>query len=68
MTVRSEIINRAKKLRSEITQIFADADHWNKKNTPWQKAIDPDPDGELKKMAEMLDRVLTDDIPQIEKN
>ena len=56
---RDSIILRARKLRAGIAQIFADAEHWNRVNVPWKgQAIDPDPDGQLKRIASGLDRML----------
>lgn len=56
---RAAIVARARKLRGEIAQTFADAEHWNRVNVPWKgPAIDPDPDGQLKRIADGIDRML----------
>ena len=56
---RSAIMDSARKLRADIAQAFADAEHWNRVNVPWRgPAIDPDPDGQLERIAAGLDRML----------
>lgn len=56
---RAEIIARARTLRAQIAQTFADAEHWNRVSVPWKgPAIDPDPDGELKRIAASIDKML----------
>lgn len=56
---RAAIVARARELRGRIAQTFADAEHWNRVNVPWKgPAIDPDPDGQLKRIADSLDRML----------
>jgi hypothetical protein len=56
---RAAIIDRARTMRTEIAQIFADAERWNRVNVPWKGGpIDPDPDGKLKRLAEGLDKML----------
>lgn len=56
---RAAIVARARKLRGEIAQTFADAEHWNRVNVPWKgPAIDPDPDGQLKRIVDGIDRML----------
>ena len=50
---RSAIADRAQKLANEIAQLFADADHWNSVH-PHDQAIDPDPDGQLRRTHESL--------------
>lgn len=48
---RSEIIKRMIKLNNEIDQIFIDAKYWNDNvRKPGIEAIDPDPDGQLKRL------------------
>ena len=54
---RADIVKRAQKLRAEIAQAFYDAERWNKLH-PQEEAINPDPDGELKRLAEGLDAML----------
>jgi hypothetical protein len=61
-TTRAALIDRAKKMRAEIQQIFDDAAHWNGRNVPWKGApIDPDPDGQLARLAASIDRMLQAD-------
>lgn len=55
---RADLIARARALRSEIKQIFADAEHWNRMHTR-QVPIDPDPDGELRRILNGLERTLS---------
>lgn len=56
---RAVIVARARKLRGEIAQMFADAEHWNRVNVLWKgPAIDPDPDGQIKRIADGIDRML----------
>ena len=63
---RAAIIARARNTRAEIAQIFADADHWNRLHVPWKgKPIDPDPDGQLKRIADGLDRMLEAETPNV---
>lgn len=46
-------------MRADIAQVFADAEHWNSVHVPWKgKPIDPDPDGQLMRIAEAIDRML----------
>lgn len=59
---QAALIARAKKMRAGIQQIFDDAAHWNSVHTPWKGApIDPDPDGELRRIADGIDRMLAAD-------
>jgi hypothetical protein len=61
---RAASIARARTLRSEIAQLFADAERWNSIHVPWKgPPIDPDPDGHLRKIADDLDRMLAADLP-----
>ena len=56
---RSSIIARAVAMRAEIQQLFDDAAHWNRVHAPWKgKPIDPDPDGQLRRIADGIDRML----------
>jgi len=54
-------------MRAEIAQIFADADHWNATHTPWKEAVNPDPDGELKRLADNLDVMLSTEPERCER-
>ena len=56
---RAAIVARALDIRAGIAQIFADAERWNSLNVPWKgPAINPDPDGQLKRIADGIDRML----------
>jgi hypothetical protein len=56
---REQLIDRAKRIRASIEQIFTDAKYWNEHvRTPFQEPIDPDPDGELAKWAKAIDGML----------
>jgi hypothetical protein len=56
---RASIIARARKLRAEIEQAYADAAYWNSINCPHKgPPIDPDPDGKLRRIAEGIDKML----------
>ncbi|OPY78316.1 MAG: hypothetical protein A4E65_02339 [Syntrophorhabdus sp. PtaU1.Bin153] len=54
---RYQIINAAKTLLAEIKQIFLDADHWNNIH-PNEEPINPDEDGFLHHIAEILEGVV----------
>ena len=55
----ADLIARARKIRADIAQLFAEAGHWNRVNVPWKgPAINPDPDGQLKRLAVGLDQLL----------
>ena len=59
---RAAIIGRARKLRADIAQAFADAEHWNRMHVPWKGSpIDPDPGGQLQRIADGLDRMLANE-------
>ena len=53
---RTALIERCRKMRAEIHQIFIDTNHWNA--THPNEQIDADPDGELSRLADGLDRTL----------
>ena len=56
---RAAIISRARQIRCEIEQIFTDAAHWNRIHVTWKdKPIDPDPDCQLRRIGEGIDRML----------
>jgi len=50
-----------KKLRQEIAQYFHDVGRLNMIRLAHERPIDPDPDGELKRIAEGLDRSLANE-------
>lgn len=59
MTERQQLIERMKRTREEIGQIFTDAATWNENHRPAGEApIDPDPDGELLREANSLDQAI----------
>lgn len=58
---RQLIIDRARRLRHDIEQIFTDCASWNDNSVSRRNgaaSIDPDPDGQLRRMADGLDRML----------
>jgi hypothetical protein len=56
---RIAFIERAIHLRSEIKQIFLDADHWNRSvRNPNEELINPDPQGDLKDILVALERFI----------
>lgn len=56
---RESLVARAKYLKSEIEQIFLDAEHWNNAvRKPHEELIDPDPQGELKQLLNGLNVML----------
>ena len=60
--VRASLINKARRLRAEIEQIFSDTGYWNANvRKPHEAPIDPDPDGTMRKLADRLDRMLSSD-------
>lgn len=59
---RRRIINNARKLRANIEQIFIDCASWNDNaRKPDDAPIDPDPFGEMRRMADQLDDFLAND-------
>jgi len=53
------IVERATKLRADIDKLFADCMSWNDNRLKdWQSEIDPDPDGNLKRIADVFDRMI----------
>ena len=54
---KAYILTEAKRILAEIKQIFLDVEHWNNTH-PDEKPIDPDPDGFLHHMAEIIEGVL----------
>ncbi len=57
MKTRDQIIAKAGRLCREISQTFQDVQHWNNIH-PDEEPINPDPDGFLAHMLEILDGVL----------
>lgn len=57
---RESLLDRFRRIRADIASIFDDADHWNRVN-PSHAPIDPDPNGELRRIAVALDRTLADE-------
>lgn len=56
---RARLLARARGIRDEIARMLADAAHWNEHvRTPFEQPIDPDPGGEIKRLAARLDRML----------
>jgi hypothetical protein len=59
---RDEIIAEVRRQRAEIAQYFTDVEHWNTHcRKPHEAVIDPDPDGQMKKIAEALDKCLANE-------
>ena len=57
---RKALLDRAVRVRAEIEQIFIDCALWNDHvRRPFQPPIDPDPEGQLRRVAESLDRFFT---------
>ena len=59
---RALLVNRARQIRSGIEQSFADADRWNQLYP--DEAIDVDPDGSLRQIADELDAFLLSEQPR----
>lgn len=56
---RKEIVDEARRIRKEISQIFIDVAHWNNNvRTAFEQPVDPDPDGQLARIAASIDRTL----------
>jgi hypothetical protein len=56
---RKKLIQRARALRDEISQMFTDVDHWNRcVRAVDEEEINPDPNGELTKLRASLNRML----------
>lgn len=53
---RDELIAEAQRIHDEIKQMFVDAEYWN--NLHPDHPIDPDPDGFLKHMLEVIGGML----------
>ena len=62
---RLALVNRARALRLELDQHFADLAHWNDTiRRPDEAPLHPDPDGHLRLMARTLDRWLQQERPE----
>jgi hypothetical protein len=56
---RASLTQRARDLRAEIEQMFTDAASWNDNARPPGVApLNPDPDGQMRRIADELDRWL----------
>ena len=60
---RAMLVNDARRIRAVIEDVFATADHWNNSH-PAAKPIDPDPDGQMRQLAEELDALLLREQPR----
>jgi hypothetical protein len=59
---RALLVEKVRKARQEIAQIFRDCEHWNAQvRQPHERPIDPDPDGDLGLLAAFYDRILKND-------
>ena len=58
MKTRTQIINDARRQRTEITQYFNDVSHWNNARGKTEGIIDPDPDGSMHRLGDALDKML----------
>lgn len=62
-TARAEMIARVRKLRGEIADHFGTIAHWNDRvRAADEEPIDPDPDGQLQRIADGLDRTLAAEV------
>ena len=59
---RLVLLTNARLMRTRIEQIVTDADHWNQSHPA--AAMDVDPDGELRQMADELDAFLLREQPR----
>lgn len=50
-------LEEARQIRTEIAQIFSDAEHWNASRTVFEQ-VDPDPHGEMAALAVRLDKFI----------
>jgi hypothetical protein len=56
---RRKMLDRIRKGQEEIRQLFRDVAYWNEHvRTPFEDRINPDPDGQLTRIAEACDRTL----------
>ena len=64
MKTRAQMLDHARSLRAEIDQIFTDAAVWNDFSDARRVGyapINPDPDGQLRRIADGIDRILAND-------
>lgn len=54
---RGMLLAMMRQLRSDIEHIFTECDRWNRTH-PHEPSIDPDPDGELRRLTQAMDAVL----------
>ena len=54
----NDLIERTIMARQEIAQLFLDVEHWNCVRKPDEQPIDPDPDGDLRRIAAEYDDFL----------
>lgn len=57
---REKLIARARKMKAEIEQMYADAAHWNRMH-PNVTPIDPDPDGKLAGIKHGIEAMLAEE-------
>lgn len=58
---RGILVENMRHMRGEIEKIFIDAAHWSRLH-PDEEPIDPDPDGELRRIADALDVALAKEV------
>lgn len=59
---REILVEKMRKARQEIAQIFLDCEHWNTHvRQQHEPPIDPDPDGDLRLLGAFYDRLLKND-------
>lgn len=57
---RAEVIADARAMLDEIELHFSSVAHWNRTH-PDERPIDPDPDGQLRRVAENISHMLVND-------
>ncbi len=59
---RAALVEKVRAARQEIAQIFIDIATWNRcVRKPDEALVDPDPDGDLQRLATFYDRILKND-------
>jgi hypothetical protein len=59
---RARLVAKVRAARQDIAQIFLDCDHWNREvRQPHEAPVDPDPNGDLRRLAAYYDRILKHD-------